>query len=356
MDLADVFRRHGPAYLRKYGARMPQTHRRAMDAILRCHTPAMGGSLYACDQCGERRFAYHRCAHRVCNQCGYAQSQAWLDQQNTRLLPVGYFLVTFTIPKELRAVFRRHQRLCYDVLFTESARALQDLARQPRFLGGDLGMLGVLHTWTRQLVYHPHIHYLVPAVALSEDGSLSFPKDPKFLLPVKRLSARFRARLRRSFRERAPELLADIPSKVWRRPWVVHSQFAGRGQQALRYLSRYVYKTALSSARLLTQDDRTVTFRYRDSRTQTDQTLTLSGENFLHRFLQHVLPHGFRRIRTYGWLSPAAHARFEQVCTLLNAAMTPRPTRPSITIAISCPHCHQAMRRLGEVRRCIRPP
>ena len=356
MNLADVVRRHGPAYLHKYGARMPQSHRRALDAILRCHTPAQGGSLYACDHCGTRRFAWHRCGHRACNQCGHAQSQQWLSEQTSRLLPVSYFLVTFTIPEPLRAIFRTCQRLCYDLLFGESAGTLQDIARQPRYLGGDLGMLGVLHTWSRQLSYHPHVHYLVPGVALREDGTVCYPADPAYLLPVRRLSARFRSRMRASLRLAAPELYARIPGRLWRTPWIVHSQFAGRGPQALAYLARYVARTALSSKRLLDQDDQSVTFSYRESKTNTERSVTLTGEAFLRRFLQHVLPKGFRRIRTYGWLSPAAKQRFENVRTLLNAFEAPEPARASLTITIACPHCQRAMRRVADFRRTRGPP
>jgi hypothetical protein len=353
MDLADVVRRHGPAYLHKYGARMPGFHRAALDAILRCHTPACGGSLYACDECGKQRFAYHCCGHRACNQCGQPQQQAWLDAQTERLLPVGYFLVTFTIPAELRRIFRSHQRLCYDALFKESASALQDIARRPRYLGGGLGLLGVLHTWSRQLGYHPHVHYLVPGVALREDGTLCFPKDPEYLLPVQRLSSRFRVRLRQRLRAVDPALFAKVPKQAWRKPWVVHSQFAGRGRPALSYLSRYISKTAISSARLLGQDDRTVTFSYRQSGSNAERTLTLTGEDFLRRFLQHVLPKGFRRVRTYGWLSPAAKERFERVCTLLNAAIV-RSARPLFTVSVSCQHCQKPMRRIAEIGRA--PP
>jgi hypothetical protein len=354
MDLADVVRRHGPAYLQKYGARMPGFHRAALAAILRCHTPEAGGSLYACDHCGSQRFAYHRCGHRACHQCGYPQQQAWLEAQTARLLPVGYFLVTFTIPQELRAVFRSHQRLGYAALFTESANALQDVARQPRYLGGDLGLLGVLHTWTRQLAYHPHVHYLVPSVALRQDGTLCFPRDPRFLLPVQRLSARFRARMRRRLRETDPELLARVPSDAWRKPWIVHSQFAGRGPQALSYLSRYLYKTAISGTRLIGQDDQHVTFSYRESGTNLERLLTLSGENFLRRFLQHVLPKGFRRVRTYGWLSPAAKVRFERVCTLLGAPIVVCAARPVLTLSVACPHCQKPLRRIAHFGRA--PP
>jgi Putative transposase/Transposase zinc-binding domain len=356
MNLADVVRRHGPAYLGKYGERMPKSHRRALDAIMRCHTPAQGGSLYACDHCGTRRFAYHRCGHRACNQCGHAQSQQWLSAQTARLLPVGYFLVAFTIPQPLRAIFRAHQRLCYDLLFVESAAALQDVARQPRYLGGDLAMLGVLHTWSRQLSYHPHVHYLVPGVALRADGTLCFPADPEYLLPVQRLSARFRSRMRASLRQVAPDLYARIPQRTWREPWIVHSQFAGRGAQALSYLARYVSKTALSSNRLLHQDNRNVTFSYRESKTNSERTLTLGGEAFLHRFLQHVLPKGFRRVRTSGWLSPAARRRFQTVRILLHAPDHLPSQRTTLAIPVCCPHCQHPMRRIADFRRTRGPP
>lgn len=352
MTLADVLRRHGPHYLRKYGSRMPASHRAAIDAILRCHTPACGGSLYSCDDCGNQHFAYHRCGNRACPQCGHAHAQAWLEAQTERLLPVGYFLVTFTIPEPLRALFRANQRVCYDLLFSESATALGDVARQPRSLGGDLGLLGVLHTWTRQLVYHPHIHYLVPGIALCEDGTLGFPKDPEYLVPVPRLSARFRTRLRARLLAEHPALYEQVPKEVWRQAWVVHCQHAGRGKEALSYLSRYIYKTAISSTRLISQDDQSVTFSYRESGTGEERIATLPAEEFLRRFLQHVLPRGFRRVRSYGWLSPAAKKRFEQVCIQLNASCTPKPMRLKIVIArVECPHCKKAMRRIAEFNR-----
>lgn len=357
MDLAEVVRRHGPAYLQRHGARLPRSHRRALAAIERCHSAACGGSLYLCTGCGGRRFAWHRCGHRACGQCGHAQGQAWAGRQGERLLPVGYYLVTFTLPEPLRALFRSHQRVCYDLLFKASAAALQEVARQDRRrsgLGGELGLLGVLHTWTRQLAYHPHVHYLAPGVALGAHGHPAWPKDPSFLLPVRRLSARFRRRMREALGNLLPALARSIPAAVWRQPWVVHIQPAGRGRTALDYLSRYIHKTALSSTRLRWQDDRRVCFAYQDRATGRERTLTLSGQAFLHRFLQHVLPKGFRRVRTYGWLSPAARARYEALRALLDApSHPPRPPRPA-RVLILCPHCQQPMLRLGELGRA--PP
>ncbi len=351
MDLAEVVRRHGPAYLERYGARLPRGHRAALEAILRCHTPECGGSLYHCASCGRQRFVYHRCSHRACSQCGRPHAEAWRQRQQERLLPTAYFLLTFTVPEVLRALLRSHQRVLYGALFSQSAAAVQDLARQPRYLGGELGMLGVLHTWTRQLAYHPHVHYLVPAVALCEDGALALPKDPEFLLPVHRLSARFRNRFKAWMREEAPELYRQVAESTWRAAWVVHSQYAARGSQALAYLSGYIQKTAISSARILSQDAQSVTFSYRQSGTNAECTLRLPAQEFLRRFLEHVLPKGFRRVRSYGLLSPAAIRRFEQVAALLGALCTPKSPRPCASIVIECPCCRKPMRRIAEFGR-----
>jgi hypothetical protein len=216
-------------------------------------------------------------------------------------------------------------------------------------------LLGVLHTWTRQLVYHPHVHYLVPGVALSADGTLCFPKNPDYLLPVQRASARFRARLRQRLRSEAPELYRQVPRAVWRQPWVLHCQPAGRGPEALNHLSRYIYKTALASARLLSQDERHVTFSYRESRTGQTRTCTLSGEEFLRRFLQHVLPKGFHRVRHFGWLSPAAKVHFRQVATLLDAPAPPPPCTSTRPVELLCPHCQKPLRRIGTFGRAPPP-
>ncbi len=365
MDLADVVRRHGSAYLQRHGARMLPSHKAALEDILRCHTAAAGGSLYSCGQCGEERFAYHRCGNRACGQCGHAQAQAWLERQQEQLLAgVPYFLVTFTVPEPLRVIARQHQRLFYGMLMRESAAAIQDIAAHRKHFGGSLAMLGVLHTWTRQLVFHPHVHYVVPAVALAPDGTLAFGASPEFFLPVQVLSARFRTRMRQALLAHAPELLARIPAKVWRTGWVVHSQSAGTGEKALEYLSRYVFKTAISSARLLWQDDQRVAFSYRDSGTGEQRHCVLPADEFLRRFLQHVLPKRFRRVRIYGWLSPAAKQRRSQVHALLGRHSSPQntpagksrssPARKHRSVQILCPHCSKPMIRIGELGRA--PP
>jgi hypothetical protein len=354
MDLADVVRRHGPAYLKRFGERLPKAHRSALEAILRCHTAACGGSLYQCPQCGALHFRYHGCGHRACGQCGHAQALAWLERQTSRLLPADYFLATFTVPKALRPWIRREQRFFYDLLLRASAATLQDVAAQPRYgLEGRLGFLSVLHTWTRQLIYHPHVHCVIPAVALRADQSLGWPVQRGFLLPVQRLSARWRSRLRQALGELRPDIAAQIPAHVWRDPWVVHCQAAGRGAQALQYLSRYIFRTAISSARLHWQDEHRVCFGYTDSKSRQPRSCTLAAEEFLRRFLQHVLPKGFHRVRSYGWLSPAARESYQHLRILLHAIAAPGQ-KPRAAVRVACARCCCQMLRIAQIGRA--PP
>jgi len=210
---------------------------------------------------------------------------------------VPYFLLTCTVPAELRQVLRAHPELGYELLMQESAAAVQDVAQLDRDLRGQLGLVAVLHTWTRQLLFHPHVHFLVPAVALRADGSLSFPKKPGWLLCVRRLSARLRTRLHRRFQAQAPEFLAQIPPAAWRRSWVAHAQPVGRGAETVGYLSRYIYKTALGQGALRACDETSVTFRYRDRQSGQGRECRLPAAEFLQRYLQHVPPKGFHRVR-----------------------------------------------------------
>lgn len=348
--LAEIFRRHWPAYRAKFGNAIPPVHRAAVKAILSCRTLNRGGHIFVCD-CGAFQFAYHSCGHRACNQCGQADAKAWAQRQETKLLPVPYFLVTFTVPEELRTALRTHAKELYGALFQQSAGALHDVALSK--LGVELGFIGVLHTWTRQLLYHPHIHYLVPGGGLTPDGlRWKRVEDPQFLLPQRVLAARFKNRLRQWLEAQHQEVLRQIPASAWRTPWVVDVQPAGRGQTALRYLAAYVQKTALSPTRLVACDDTTVTLTYQDRHSGQVRTLRLSGEEFLRRFLQHVLPTGFQRVRHFGWLSPAAKARWLRIQALLDWKAAASPTADSAPCWVPhCPRCDKPMRLLGPLAR-----
>src|SRR3954447_9551538 len=211
--LGDIFRRYGPQYRARYGQHMSADQHAAMHAIEQCRTEALGGHVYSCPFCQTTRYSYHSCRTRHCPTCQQDATQAWLDMQHALLLPVPYFLVTFTLPSELRAIARAHPETIYPLLFRTSAAALQQLAQDPRFLGGQIGMLGVLQSWTRDLRFHPHVHYLVPAIALTVDGAFCRPRNPAFLVAVQPLALLFRAKLRAALRQTA--LYHQVPGETW---------------------------------------------------------------------------------------------------------------------------------------------
>jgi len=351
VSLAEVLRRHGPAYARKFGNKIPPSHRAAVAAILACRTPALGGQRYRCD-CGQEQFAYHSCGHRACPRCGHDDATQWIAKQKSRLLPAPYFLVTFTVPEGLRAVIRCHQKSLYHQLFAQSAGALLDVALTK--LGIELGLLGVLHSWSRQLIYHPHVHYVVPGGGLTADGlQWRRVKDAAYLLPAKALARRFRNRLRQGLAREQAELLSQIPAKVWRQEWVVDVAAVGSGETALKYLSAYVYRTALGRQRIVKDEAGQITYTYRESESGATKRATVTAEEFLRRFLQHVLPKGFQRVRYFGWLSAAAKARWRRIQTLLDwkpAELPPAEPRP----VPRCPRCQQPMVRVGRMERA--PP
>jgi hypothetical protein len=348
--LAEILRAHWPAYRTKFGNKIPPAQRAAVKAILSCRTPERGGQLFRC-ACGVLHYAYHSCGHRACHQCGQGDAHAWAQRQENKLLPVPYFLVTFTVPAALRAVIRAHPHALYTALFSQSAGALAEVALSK--LGVELGFTGVLHTWTRQLLFHPHVHYLVPGGGLTPDGlRWKRVKDPQFFLPQGVLAARFRNRLRRALQDEHPELFKPIPAHAWHQNWIVDVQPVGRGQSALRYLAAYVQKTALSAARLLACDAHTVTFTHQDRATGQTQTLRLTGPEFLRRFLQHVLPKNFQRVRHCGWLSPAAKKRWQRIHALLDwKPATPPHAAATPCWAPCCPRCQKPMHLLGPLPR-----
>lgn len=315
--------------------------RRALTAIARCRTPALGGHIYRCTDCAGTDFSYHSCHHRSCPRCGGSGTAAWTAKQTARLLPVPYFLVTFTVPAELRGAFQAQPELMHNGLFAESAASLQQVAAEPRLLGGELGFVGVLHTWGRQLQHHPHVHYIVPGGGLRTDRKKwCATRQADWLLPAKKLAAVFRARLEAALRASAPALHAAVPAGTWRRPWVVHSQPAGSGANIVKYLARYVGRTAISDERIVAATDETVTCRYTDSATQQKKVCTLGAAEFLRRYLQHVPPPGQHRVRYFGWLHPAAKARRMIVETLLAKPIVVTAAEPPLPQwHLRCPHC-----------------
>lgn len=314
LEVAEIFRRHGAAYRDRY--QLLPSQARALQDIEACRTAYFGGHLKQCDHCGRQVYAYHSCRNRHCPKCHGDQTERWLAKQQTRLLSTNYFLVTITLPAELRPLAFAHQKIVYGLLMRCAAAALQKLALDPQYVGGRLGALAVLHTWTRAMRYHPHVHLLVTGGGLSPDGKEWRAANPAFLMPEAALAKIFRGKLCAGLKQAA--LLAQVPRQVWKKKWVAHCQAAGPGRQVLNYLARYVFRVAISNSRLERIENGEVTFRYRDNRSQQLRRETLSGVEFIRRFLQHTLPRGCAKVRYYGLWSPACREQLEQARTLLS--------------------------------------
>jgi putative transposase/transposase-like zinc-binding protein len=346
LRLADVVRRHGPAYMERHGASMMPSHVHAVKAILRCRTPEMGGHLAVCPQCGSEHLLYHSCRHRACPRCGHDATTRWLARQHELLLPVPYFHVVFTLPAELRRLVRSHQTALLPVLFQAAFESLATLCADPHYLGARIGALAVLHTWTRTLEYHPHVHMLVPGGGLAPDGRtwIAAPRRrTRYLVPERALAKLFRGRFLHLARRALPGVV--FPHLPWGKRWVVFAKPVVQGaEKVLEYLGRYVHRTAISDQAIAGFDDHTVTFRYTDSRDHRRKSMTLPADEFLRRFLQHVLPKGFHRVRAFGLLHPVHRTTLGRLQLLLASRQGPAsaaPQRPA-RLRLPCPHCKQA--------------
>jgi hypothetical protein len=286
-EVADVFRYYGPAYQERFGADLLPSHRRAMDEIIHCRTEALGRHLWPCDHCGQEHDAYHSCRNRSGPKCHRHDTEVWLAERRQELLPVPYFHVVLTLPQELRELVRRHQKDLYDILLRAAAQALILLAADPHDVGGLIGVLCVLHTWTRTLVYHPHVHCLVPAGGVSADRTEWRPARTSSLVPVHALSKLFRGLFLDLVRQERPDL--TLPEAVWTKGWVVDGKPTVQGpEKVLNDLGRYVHRIALTNSRMVSIEDGDVCFRYQDSQNHRWHTMTLPAQEFMRRFLPHV--------------------------------------------------------------------
>jgi len=321
-EVADIFRLHAPAYREQFGQKLLPSHRKALEDIERCRTPDLGGHVYSCQNCGYEHYSYHSCRNRHCPKCQHERTERWLHQQRSRLLPCPHFLITATLPQELRSLARSRQKALYAILMQTTAASILKLALDPRYLGAKPAIMGILHTWTRAMTYHPHVHFLVSAGGLDRNGRWVHPNHSHYLLPARALGLIFRAKFCDALRRHG--LLDNAPTKVWNKNWVVHCQHAGTGETVLSYLARYIYRIAISNHRIETIDNAQVTFRYRDNKTQLLKRTTISGQDFIARFLQHVLPRGFTKVRYYGLWSPSSTTKLEEA----RAQLPPPPPPP----------------------------
>jgi len=358
--LAEILQEQGDRYRKRYGNRMLPSHRQAMRDLERCRTVSLGGHIYSCPECGQVEFQYHSCRNRHCPKCQGRKGEEWLEKQQDLLLPVPYFLLTFTLPDSLRDLARSQQRLFYSTLFRTSAAAAQKLAQDPDYVGGQIGMVGVLHTWGRDLTYHPHVHYLVPSGGMDGNGEW-LPVRNNFLFPVKALSKIFRAKFRDALQ--GEDCFEDIPAHVWRKDWVVHCKQVGRGLGALKYLAPYIFRVAISNRRIVRFDGGNVTYLYKPRGKKTFKRSTLAAEEFIRRFLQHVLPRGFVKVRYYGFLSSAVRPKLNVLRQFLKAS-SPNAVRQDEECSKNspekytprCPSCSCKMRFQGIIPRNGRGP
>lgn len=361
-EVADVVRLFGDALLRE-GAVTP-ARRRVMRALVACRTSRLGGHVETCDSCDYRRIAYNSCRNRHCPKCQGSRQAQWLDDRAKDLLPVEYFHVVFTVPEEVSALALQNKRVLYDILFQASAATLRTIAADPKHLGAEIGFLSVLHTWTQDLRHHPHVHCVVPGGGLAPDGRW-IACHPGFFLPVRVLGAMFRgkfvAALRAAFergvlrfqgglqrlRERA--VFAALLDSLMQKSWVVYSKPPFGGPvQVLKYLARYTHRVAIGNRRILAVDESGVTFRWRDRASgDRERTMKLDGVEFLRRFLLHVLPRGFTRLRHYGLLGNRKRATKLAACRLQLGATMPAPVAttadvvPFEAVDERCPACHR---------------
>jgi hypothetical protein len=321
LEVADIFRQIGPAYRRDHAEHLSRGQRRVMSAIERCRTAALGGHVEQCDACGHQRVAFNSCRNRHCPKCQSLTRAQWLEDRQAELLPVEYFHVVFTMPQEIAAIAYQNKAVVYDMLFRATAETLRTIAADPRHLGAEIGFIAILHTWGQNLLHHPHLHCVVPGGGLSPDGQRWVACRPGFFLPVRVLSRLFRrlfiAQLRSAFDGgqlrffhglaalQDPGAFARYLAPVARAEWVVYAKAPfGGPERVLEYLGRYTHRVAIANSRLVEFDNGEVAFQWKDYRHESrHKVMRLQADEFVRRFLLHVLPPGFQRIRHYGLLA-----------------------------------------------------
>jgi hypothetical protein len=384
LEVADIFRRHGEAFRRSHDGHLGRIERRIMAAIEVCRTPALGGHVEQCDDCGLVRCAYNSCRNRHCPKCQGLARAEWLEARRAELLPVPYYHVVFTLPPPAAEIAFQNKRAVYAILFRAAADAMRDIAADPKHLGAEIGAVALLHTWGQTLQHHPHLHCIVPGGGLAPDQTRWVACRPGFFLPIRVLSRRFRslflAQLQAAFVAgelhfsgtlaalAEPHAFAERLDPLRAVEWVVYAKrpFAGP-DQVLAYLGRYTHRVALANSRLTRLADGQVDFTWKDYRHHgKTKVMTLAADEFIRRFLLHAVPDGFHRIRHVGFLANGHRTAKLALCRALLAAPTPDPrppesyrerTRRLTGHALDvCPHCGGTMLERGPLPRRSQPP
>jgi hypothetical protein len=362
LEVADLIRAAGYAFIERNRQWIRWKHVKVLRAIRRCRTAALGGHLDQCTRCGHRAISYNSCRNRHCPKCQTAARDRWIAARQKELLPTRYVHVVFTLPQQLAPLALQNQKLLYGLLLRAGAETLLEVARNPRYLGAEIGFFSVLHTWSQKLTLHPHIHCVIPAGGLSLDHTCWVNSPNRFFLPLKVLSRVFRGKfvagLKQAFQSgrlhfhgnlaplTQPKTFAAWLRLLFRKDWVVYAKRPfGGPQYVLHYLGRYTHRVAISNHRLVSFTDGQVTFRWRDSAHDNEQKLmTLSLDEFLHRFLLHLLPKRFVRIRNFGFLANRRRATLLPLCFHLLDAAQESPAEQDSSAPDSnelwrCPKC-----------------
>ncbi len=381
LEVADIFRGEAASFRENYGPSLSAQQKRVFFAIQACRTAVLGGHVRACDHCDHREISYNSCRNRHCPKCQALARAEWLKQREAELLPIPYFHVVFTLPAEIARLASQNKRLLYGMLFEAASQTLRQVAANPRHLGADeIGLLAVLHTWGQNLMHHPHLHCVVSGGGLSRDGARWIASQPHYFLPVKVLSRvfrnKYRALLQKAFQRGALEFFGDLQlladarafqrylAAATTREWVVYAKRPFQNPTCvLKYLARYTHRVAISNSRLLGYRDGKVTFRYKDYAHESQQrTMTVPAAEFIRRFLLHVLPSGFMRIRHYGYLANRQRREKLDTCRRLLGCAVPTVATPereqlpdesceqgdTADATIRCPTCQTGRMRITD--------
>lgn len=340
MELTTLINTYRISFEAKYGRHLLPGHRRALDAITRCRTPASGEVLARCTECGQVEWHPCSCGHRSCPRCQNHEVTQWLERQREKLLPVDYFLVTFTLPAQLRSLAWRHQRQLYAALFRAACQTLKQFGLNPKHLGAEMGMTAVLHTHSRRLTYHPHLHVVVPGGGVDAKQRVWRRTRYRYLFNEFAMAVVFRAKLLHEIEQAGLKPPTGVPKE-----WVVDCRLVGRGESALEYLSRYLYRGVIREPNIIDDSNGHVTFRYTDGESGERCTERVSGEEFLWRIIQHVLPRGFHRVRDYGFLHHNARKTLQLVQLILQVVI--KPMTPKERPDFCCSACGGLLRVIG---------
>ena len=355
-SVADILTRFHEAYLERCGDGMRHEQRKALQSILLCRTRAMGGRSYRCSHCEEDHFAWHSCNHRICPRCGGAATREWIAAKLEERLPVAHYMVTFTLPAQLRELCRWHAKVFLKLFYACSAQALKDVLKERRHLGGECGFVGFLQTWTQELELHPHIHYVVPAVGVDAKGKVRFPRDPRWLAYGSVFAKRLKGLLLKALRREGLVPPCGLDA-LWKVDWNCDVKDFGDGANALKYLGGYARRGPISDSRILGVEGSSVRISVKNRDSGELETRLVEGVEFVRRYLQHALPGGFHSVRYYGFLHPRAKRKIGGIREQLGARLAAKSSEPAPVeppAPMRCPRCRKPMEMTAKLSRA--PP